>query len=67
MAALEATTAAKKSSSKGQAWFCTTGLPIDIVVEVNDMTFHLHKVISSNTWRAHSAFHLLPPPKTSQR
>uniref|UniRef100_A0A7N0UBZ2 Phototropic-responsive NPH3 family protein n=1 Tax=Kalanchoe fedtschenkoi TaxID=63787 RepID=A0A7N0UBZ2_KALFE len=30
-------------SSKGQAWFCTTGLPSDIVVDVADMTFHLHK------------------------
>ncbi|KAL2905708.1 hypothetical protein RDABS01_004418 [Bienertia sinuspersici] len=29
--------------SKGQAWFCTTGLPSDVVVEVDDMTFHLHK------------------------
>lgn len=28
---------------KGQAWFCTTGLPSDIVVEVGDMSFHLHK------------------------
>ncbi|KAF7809772.1 BTB/POZ domain-containing protein [Senna tora] len=36
-------TASEKSSSKGQAWFCTTGLPSDIVVEVDDMTFHLHK------------------------
>ncbi|XP_061360574.1 BTB/POZ domain-containing protein At5g66560 [Gastrolobium bilobum] len=34
---------AEKPSSKGQAWFCTTGLPSDIVVEVDDMTFHLHK------------------------
>lgn len=34
----------EKPSSKGQAWFCTTGLPSDIVVEVDDMTFHLHKV-----------------------
>ncbi|XP_057762287.1 BTB/POZ domain-containing protein At5g66560-like [Arachis stenosperma] len=33
----------KKLSSKGQAWFCTTGLPSDIVVEVDDMNFHLHK------------------------
>ncbi|XP_014510067.1 BTB/POZ domain-containing protein At5g66560 isoform X2 [Vigna radiata var. radiata] len=33
---------AEKPSSKGQA-FCTTGLPSDIVVEVDDMTFHLHK------------------------
>ncbi|RAL50236.1 hypothetical protein DM860_007910 [Cuscuta australis] len=28
---------------KGQAWFCTTGLPSDIVVEVGEMSFHLHK------------------------
>ncbi|KAK9150973.1 hypothetical protein Syun_009282 [Stephania yunnanensis] len=28
---------------KGQAWFCTTGLPSDIVIEVRDMSFHLHK------------------------
>ncbi|GMH06450.1 hypothetical protein Nepgr_008290 [Nepenthes gracilis] len=34
---------AEKSTSRGQAWFCTTGLPSDIVVEVDDMTFHLHK------------------------
>ncbi|XP_028768348.1 BTB/POZ domain-containing protein At5g66560-like isoform X2 [Neltuma alba] len=36
-------TASEKPSTKGQAWFCTTGLPSDIVVEVEDMTFHLHK------------------------
>ncbi|XVF59536.1 hypothetical protein PTKIN_Ptkin07bG0283900 [Pterospermum kingtungense] len=35
--------AVEKPSSKGQAWFCATGLPSDIVVEVHDMTFHLHK------------------------
>ncbi|XP_041024777.1 BTB/POZ domain-containing protein At5g66560 [Juglans microcarpa x Juglans regia] len=34
---------AEKNSSKGQAWFCTTGLPSDIVIEVDDMTFHLHR------------------------
>ncbi|CAN8313681.1 unnamed protein product [Cochlearia groenlandica] len=28
---------------QGQAWFCTTGLPSDIVVEVGNMSFHLHK------------------------
>uniref|UniRef100_A0A1J3CC82 BTB/POZ domain-containing protein n=1 Tax=Noccaea caerulescens TaxID=107243 RepID=A0A1J3CC82_NOCCA len=28
---------------QGQAWFCTTGLPSDIVVEVGEMAFHLHK------------------------
>ncbi|KAI3937748.1 hypothetical protein MKW92_004606 [Papaver armeniacum] len=28
---------------QGQAWFCTTGLPSDVVVEVGEMSFHLHK------------------------
>ncbi|KAI3455944.1 hypothetical protein Pfo_012607 [Paulownia fortunei] len=28
---------------QGQAWFCTTGLPSDLVVEVDEMSFHLHK------------------------
>ncbi|WOG84924.1 hypothetical protein DCAR_0104109 [Daucus carota subsp. sativus] len=28
---------------KGQAWFYTTGLPSDIIVEVGDMSFHLHR------------------------
>eukprot|EP00249_Psilotum_nudum_P024068 c29080_g1_i1 orf=671-2590(-) len=27
----------------GQAWFCTTGLPTDVTVEVEEMSFHLHK------------------------
>lgn len=44
--------AAEKSGmstpSKGQAWFCTTGLPSDVVVEVDEMTFHLHKVLISS-------------------
>ncbi|KAL1538920.1 BTB/POZ domain-containing protein [Salvia divinorum] len=35
--------AAEKPSSKGQAWFCTTGLPSDVIIDVDDMTFHLHK------------------------
>ncbi|KAJ9177181.1 hypothetical protein P3X46_012422 [Hevea brasiliensis] len=35
--------AAERPSSRGQAWFCTTGLPSDVVMEVEDMTFHLHK------------------------
>ncbi|KVH92556.1 BTB/POZ-like protein [Cynara cardunculus var. scolymus] len=30
-------------TSKRQAWFCTTGLPSDVVVDVGDMSFHLHK------------------------
>ncbi|XP_048556302.1 BTB/POZ domain-containing protein At5g66560-like [Triticum urartu] len=33
----------QQHSPKGQAWFCTTGLPSDVVIEVGDMTFHLHK------------------------
>ncbi|KAF5824160.1 putative SKP1/BTB/POZ domain superfamily protein [Helianthus annuus] len=35
-----------QKSSKRQAWFCTTGLPSDVVVDVGDMTFHLHKIRS---------------------
>ncbi|KAL6012453.1 hypothetical protein ACLOJK_002942 [Asimina triloba] len=35
--------AAEKLTAKGQAWFCTSGLPSDIVIEVEEMTFHLHK------------------------
>ncbi|KAE8704818.1 BTB/POZ domain-containing protein [Hibiscus syriacus] len=34
---------AEKPSSKGQAWFCATGLPSDVVIEVDGITFHLHK------------------------
>ena len=30
------------------ARFCTTGLPSDVVFEVQDMSFHLHKVGSSS-------------------
>ncbi|CAD5183238.1 unnamed protein product [Musa acuminata subsp. malaccensis] len=35
--------AAEKLAPKGQAWFCTTGLPSDTVLEVDGMSFHLHK------------------------
>ncbi|KAI5069427.1 hypothetical protein GOP47_0015728 [Adiantum capillus-veneris] len=28
---------------RGQSWFCATGLPNNIVVEVDEMLFHLHK------------------------
>ncbi|KAL8200613.1 hypothetical protein R6Q57_011952 [Mikania cordata] len=31
------------TNSKGQAWFCSTGLPSDVVVDVDGMIFHLHK------------------------
>lgn len=45
----------KFSTSKGQAWFCTTGLPSDIVVEVDDMSFHLHKFpLMSRSKRLHT-------------
>ncbi|PKA60964.1 BTB/POZ domain-containing protein [Apostasia shenzhenica] len=33
-----------KLFSGGQAWFCTLGLPSDVVIEVNGMIFHLHKL-----------------------
>ncbi|KAL0755722.1 hypothetical protein Bca101_093390 [Brassica carinata] len=36
---------AEKQSSKGQAWFCTTGLSSDMEVEVDDMTYHLNKFL----------------------
>uniref|UniRef100_A0ACD6A0D5 Uncharacterized protein n=2 Tax=Avena sativa TaxID=4498 RepID=A0ACD6A0D5_AVESA len=32
-----------RGPSRGEAWFCTTGLPSDVVFEVQDMSFHLHK------------------------
>ncbi|CAN6447705.1 unnamed protein product [Victoria cruziana] len=35
--------ASEKPASKGQAWFCTTGLPSDVIIEVEEMAFHLHK------------------------
>ncbi|KAJ0260599.1 BTB/POZ domain-containing protein [Hirschfeldia incana] len=28
---------------QGHDWFCTTGLPSDIIVEVGEISFHLHK------------------------
>ncbi|EPS72450.1 hypothetical protein M569_02301, partial [Genlisea aurea] len=31
------------TSRSGQAWFCTTGLPSDVIIEVDEMGFHLHK------------------------
>lgn len=31
------------SQRRGQAWLCTSGLQSDIVVDVEQMTFHLHK------------------------
>lgn len=43
MACLKLGSKADAFQRQGQAWFCTTGLPSDIVVEVEDMSFHLHK------------------------
>ncbi|KAG0554487.1 hypothetical protein KC19_12G095400 [Ceratodon purpureus] len=31
------------SQRRGQAWLCTSGLQSDVVVEVEQMSFHLHK------------------------
>ncbi|XP_059463132.1 BTB/POZ domain-containing protein At5g03250-like [Corylus avellana] len=28
---------------EGQAWYCTSGLPSDVTIEVGEMSFHLHK------------------------
>ncbi|XP_047310579.1 BTB/POZ domain-containing protein At1g30440-like [Impatiens glandulifera] len=43
MACMKLGSKADAFHKQGQAWFCTTGLPSDIVVEVGDMSFHLHK------------------------
>lgn len=31
------------STRRGQAWLCTSGLQSDVTVEIEQMTFHLHK------------------------
>ncbi|XP_059669787.1 BTB/POZ domain-containing protein At5g03250 [Cornus florida] len=31
---------------EGQTWHCTTGLPSDVTIEIGEMSFHLHKVLS---------------------
>ncbi|RHN81486.1 putative SKP1/BTB/POZ domain-containing protein [Medicago truncatula] len=28
----------------GQSWLCSTGLPSDVIIEIGDASFHLHKV-----------------------
>ncbi|XP_061355748.1 BTB/POZ domain-containing protein At1g30440 [Gastrolobium bilobum] len=43
MACMKLGSKADAFQRQGQAWFCTTGLPSDIVVEVGEMSFHLHK------------------------
>ncbi|XP_078430539.1 BTB/POZ domain-containing protein At5g66560-like [Wolffia australiana] len=40
----ERTMATSDMSSKGQAWFCASGSASDVVVEVEEMCFHLHKI-----------------------
>lgn len=58
--------------SKGQAWFCTTGLPSDVIVEVDDMTFHLHKFpLMSKSKKLHDLIEeqetkKIPPNKKQQ-
>ncbi|KAK3149403.1 hypothetical protein QOZ80_3AG0216940 [Eleusine coracana subsp. coracana] len=42
-AAVAGMASVRHGSTRGQAWFCTTGLPSDVVFEVHDMSFHLHK------------------------
>lgn len=43
MACMKLGSKADAFQRQGQAWFCTTGLPSDITVEVGEMSFHLHK------------------------
>ncbi|KAH9300339.1 hypothetical protein KI387_011922, partial [Taxus chinensis] len=43
MAGLKLGSKADNFRRQGQAWFCTSGLPSDIRIEVGDMLFHLHK------------------------
>ncbi|XP_047308445.1 BTB/POZ domain-containing protein At1g30440-like [Impatiens glandulifera] len=43
MACMKLGSKADAFQRQGRAWFCTTGLPSDITVEVGDMSFHLHK------------------------
>ncbi|KAF3782908.1 BTB/POZ domain-containing protein [Nymphaea thermarum] len=43
MACMKLGSKADAFQRQGQAWFCTTGLPSDVVVEVGEMSFHLHK------------------------
>ncbi|KAH7654357.1 NPH3 domain-containing protein [Dioscorea alata] len=43
MACMKLGSKADAFQRRGQAWFCTTGLPSDVTVEVEEMSFHLHK------------------------
>lgn len=43
MACMKLGTKSDAFQRRGQAWFCTTGLPSDVTVEVGEMSFHLHK------------------------
>lgn len=43
MACLKIGSKSNRFQREGQAWFCVTGLPSDIIIEVGEMSFHLHK------------------------
>lgn len=43
MACMKLGSKADTFHKQGQTWFCTTGLPSDVIVEVGEMSFHLHK------------------------
>ncbi|KAJ0980468.1 hypothetical protein J5N97_008723 [Dioscorea zingiberensis] len=43
MASMKAASKSEAFRRQGQAWFCTTGLPSDVSVEVDEISFHLHK------------------------
>ncbi|XP_058094511.1 BTB/POZ domain-containing protein At5g03250-like [Magnolia sinica] len=43
MACMNLGSKAEAFSREGQTWVCTTGLPSDVVIEVGEMSFHLHK------------------------
>ncbi|CAM0876127.1 unnamed protein product [Alopecurus aequalis] len=53
-------------------WFCTTGLPSDVVFEVQDMSFHLHKFpLMSKSRKIHRMLteqeEQRPPPRQRRR
>lgn len=43
MARTKRSSNADASLKNGQAWLCSTGLPCDIIIEVEEKPFHLHK------------------------
>ncbi|KAJ0980331.1 hypothetical protein J5N97_008586 [Dioscorea zingiberensis] len=56
--------AGERLGSRGQAWFCTTGLPSDVVIEVERMSYHLHKFPLMSKSRK---LHLLITEREKQR